>query len=44
MIDSQVIMLLDYGMNYSHVHGIEVQSEFWTHLQTTVLPIIVHVF
>lgn len=40
--DGEVIMLLDYGMNYSHVHGSEVQADFWTHHQTTVLPIIVY--
>ena len=36
------IMLMDYGMNYSHVHPDETQGEFWTHVQTTVLPIVVY--
>ena len=37
---NEVIMLMDFGMNYSHVHPDETQGEFWTHVQTTVLPII----
>ena len=37
-----VVMLMDFGMNYSHVHPDETQGEFWTHVQTTVLPIIVY--
>ena len=37
-----VIMLMDFGMNYSHVHPDETQGEFWAHVQTTVLPIVVY--
>jgi len=37
-----IIMLMDFGMNYSHVHKDESQGEFWCHVQSTVLPIIVY--
>ena len=37
-----IILLEDYGMNYSHVHKDEMQSEFWTHHQTTVFPIVAY--
>ena len=38
----EAIFLMDFGMNYSHVHGEEPQSDFWTHIQTTILPIVVY--
>ena len=36
----ECIMLCDFGMNYSHIHMDETQSEFWCHIQTTVFPVI----
>ena len=38
----QIMILMDFGMNYSHVHRDEDQGEFWMHVQTTVLPMVVY--
>jgi len=38
--EGRLVILADFGMNHSCVHGQECQSEFFQHRQVTVLPVI----
>ena len=39
---NQLVVLIDYSMNYSHVHLNEAGGEHWSHVQTTVVPVVVY--
>ena len=40
--DHHIVLLIDYNMNYSHNHPNSTQGEHWSHMQTTLVPVIVY--
>ena len=38
-----ITLLIDYNMNYSHNHPDSTQGEHWSHMQTTLVPVIIYV-
>ena len=36
-------LLIDYNMNHSHNHPDSTQGEHWSHMQTTLVPVIIYV-
>mmetsp|Transcript_6336 Transcript_6336/g.9754 ORF Transcript_6336/g.9754 Transcript_6336/m.9754 type:complete len:1240 (+) Transcript_6336:352-4071(+) len=37
-----MVAIIDYAMNHSHQRPSELQSEFFSHWQTTILPVVVY--
>ena len=39
---NHIAILIDYSMNFSHIHLEEVAGEHWAHAQTTLVPVVVY--
>jgi hypothetical protein len=40
--EHQIAVLIDFSMNYSHLHLEETSGEHWCHHQTTIVPVVVY--
>jgi hypothetical protein len=40
----QIAVLIDFSMNYSHLHLEETSGEHWCHHQTTIVPVVVYAY